>query len=258
MRERKPKPNKPLGGKGYGSIPHLPGSLVGPGDHTISEGQARICFDKPRDGEDRIFVEEKLDGCCALVAKVNGKILALQRRGYLASTSPYKQLQRWAEWVTDREALFNQLLNEGERLVGEWLLQAHGTRYILDRGPWIVFDLIRPRTYRGRGAAFNRAIRDELEERVFNHFPMPGVYAISPISLDKIRPWICAKGFKGFHNALDGPEGVVYRVEREGKVDFVAKWVRPDKVDGKYLPEISGKEAIWNEGKVDGNLLERY
>ncbi len=25
-----------------------------------------------------------------------------------------------------------------------------------------------------------------------------------------------------------------------------SKWVRPDKVDGKYLPEISGKDAVWN------------
>jgi hypothetical protein len=29
-------------------------------------------------------------------------------------------------------------------------------------------------------------------------------------------------------------------------VDFLAKWVRPDKVDGMYLPEISGKEPVWN------------
>lgn len=44
----------------------------------------------------------------------------------------------------------------------------------------------------------------------------------------------------------DEPEGVVYRVERHGKVDFLCKWVRPDKVDGKYLPEISGKPPVWN------------
>jgi hypothetical protein len=37
-------------------------------------------------------------------------------------------------------------------------------------------------------------------------------------------------------------EGVVYRVERKGVVDFLAKYVRPDKVDGKYL---SG-DPIWH------------
>jgi len=34
-------------------------------------------------------------------------------------------------------------------------------------------------------------------------------------------------------NAIDPIEGLVYRVERKGKVDFLAKWVRPDKV-GRY------------------------
>ena len=42
------------------------------------------------------------------------------------------------------------------------------------------------------------------------------------------------------------PEGVVYRVERKGKVDFLAKWVRPDKDDGKYLENISGREPVFN------------
>jgi hypothetical protein len=44
----------------------------------------------------------------------------------------------------------------------------------------------------------------------------------------------------------DEIEGVVYRVERQGQPAFIAKYVRPDKIDGKYLPEISGQPAIWN------------
>lgn len=30
---------KPLGGKSYGSIPHLPGSRLGPGDHHDNGGK---------------------------------------------------------------------------------------------------------------------------------------------------------------------------------------------------------------------------
>ena len=41
-------------------------------------------------------------------------------------------------------------------------------------------------------------------------------------------------------------EGAIWRVERKNKVDFLCKYVRPEKKDGIYLPEISGKEAIWN------------
>ena len=29
-------------------------------------------------------------------------------------------------------------------------------------------------------------------------------------------------------------------------VDYLVKYVRPDKEDGKYLPEVSGEEAVWN------------
>ena len=47
--------------------------------------------------------------------------------------------------------------------------------------------------------------------------------------------------------ALHGEEveGAVWRVEREGRVDFLAKYVRPDKIDGKYFPQISGQAEIW-------------
>lgn len=44
------KPRKPLGRRAYGSIGHLPGSRLGPGDHHVPEGQGRICTERTRDG----------------------------------------------------------------------------------------------------------------------------------------------------------------------------------------------------------------
>ena len=47
-------------------------------------------------------------------------------------------------------------------------------------------------------------------------------------------------------------EGVVYRVEYASagsynyQFEFAAKYVRHDKIDGQYLPEISGKPPVWN------------
>jgi hypothetical protein len=38
----------------------------------------------------------------------------------------------------------------------------------------------------------------------------------------------------------------VWWVERKGKFDFIAKWVRPDKQDGKYLSDITGHAEIWH------------
>ena len=48
------------------------------------------------------------------------------------------------------------------------------------------------------------------------------------------------------HGALDEVEGAIWRVERKEKVDFLTKFVRHDKEDGKYFPEVTGKGEIWN------------
>ena len=53
-------------------------------------------------------------------------------------------------------------------------------------------------------------------------------------------------GTHGFHGAVDEVEGIVWRVQRRGEVDFLVKYVKPAKEDGIYLPEKSGKDAIWN------------
>ena len=63
-------------------------------------------------------------------------------------------------------------------------------------------------------------------------------------------------GSNGYHGAKELPEGAVWRVERNkatGKrgetkrvVDFLVKYVRSDKVDGKYLPDIAKQPPIWN------------
>jgi hypothetical protein len=49
----------------------------------------------------------------------------------------------------------------------------------------------------------------------------------------------------GMHGALEPLEGAVWRVEREGKVDFLGKYVRHFKQDGKYFNEDHTK-LIWN------------
>jgi hypothetical protein len=84
-----PKPEKPLGHRAYGSIPHLPGSRRGPADKGLSEHQARILTEKGRDKHDTIIVQEKLDGSCVGVAKLDGRLVALIRAGFPAAGSNY-------------------------------------------------------------------------------------------------------------------------------------------------------------------------
>src|SRR5207302_9606589 len=65
-----------------------------------------------------------------------------------------------------------------------------------------------------------------------------------PIPVETVLPLLATSG----HGVAESEtvEGAVWRVERRGQFDFMAKWVRPDKVDGKYLESISGQPAIWH------------
>lgn len=228
--------DKPMGRKNYGSIPHLPGSRVGPGDHRCHEGQARIANTQPRDKWDEIIVTEKLDGSNVGVFKSTlGVIFPLTRAGYHASTSPYEQHHKFSAWVMSNFSLFSEILMPNERIVGEWLLQAHGTRYRLPHIPFVVFDLM---------VGDKRASYDELIGRVNGVLPVPHLIHRGTSLNITMALELC--GVYGHHGALDPSEGCVWRIQRKGDVDFLAKYVKPEKIDGIYLPEISGTEPVWN------------
>lgn len=226
---------KPLGIKAYGSIVHLPGSRMGPADHHCHEGQARICTEKPRDKHDLIVVQEKLDGSCVAVAKMNCKIIALGRSGYLAETSPFEQHRMFAAWVGENYNRFDNLLAEGERVCGEWLAQAHGTRYALPHEPFVAFDIFS----KGRRIPY----QDFCHLTSAQELETPRILRLGPtMTIAEAKKEIETSG----HGAIDPVEGAVWRVERKGVVDFLAKWVRPEKVDGCYLSKVSGKPDVWN------------
>lgn len=232
--------NKPLGGRAYGHIPHLPGSRMGAGDHHCHEGQYRICCEKTRDKRDWIVVQEKVDGSCVSVAKLGGEIVALLRAGYTADSSPFEQHHLFATWVQHNRSRFASVLGEGERICGEWLAQAHGTRYELPHEPFVAFDL-----FEAAGKKPGRRLTvAELSHRLLNTFVRPYLLFSSPnpVSIEDAA----ATGSESGHGALDPVEGYVWRVERKGEVDFLAKWVRPTKADGCYLPEQNGGVTVWN------------
>ncbi len=228
-------PRKPLGRKAYGHIPHFIGSRMTPADKHCEPGHQKILTQKARDRHDLIIVQEKLDGSNCSVAKVDGEIIALSRAGYRAETSPYEQHHIFGKWVEKQAERFDKLLKEGERVVGEWLIQAHGTRYDLPHEPFVVFDIM---------TGTKRMIYHDFLLRVLPlGFIVPKLLHLGqPMKLDEAKKRIETSG----HGALDEVEGFVYRCERQGVVDFLCKWVRPDKVDGKFLPEKFGGETVWN------------
>jgi hypothetical protein len=231
---------KPIGRKNYGSIPHLSNSKVTENDYRISDGQERILTEKARDKHDVIYVFEKYDGSNVGIAKKNGNIYALTRAGYEASTSPFIQHHYFSNWVWGFESMFDEFLAEGERIAGEWLLQAHGLRYSILGNPIVFFDIF--------NANNERISQKELEERCarFNLKTPRKLHEGEPASVESLTPKL--REVTGRITPVEGmPEGMVYRVERKGKVDFLAKWVRSDFPNGKYIIGVSDENAVWNQ-----------
>ena len=232
------KPIKPLGKKAYGSTPHLLGSRLGPADHSITESQTELFTGIRKRHGDRFIVTEKIDGSCVSIAKHDNDILSLSRSGYLASDCPYEVHKAFNRWTLQRKSRLSILLLNGERLVGEWLYTAMGTKYLIDDPERLLigFSIINEK---------GRIPFDEFKSRMTDtgllqaHVISDGP-AISP---EEAMAYL---GSNGFHGALDGTEGAVWVHESKGKFQSIAKFVKHDKIDGKYIPSISGKDEITN------------
>lgn len=230
---------KPILRKNYGSIGHLPKSRLGPGDHSVSEGQASILTDKARDHKDLIIVQEKLDGANVGILRHEGRLIGLTRKGYKCEDSPMEQFQIFQKFIHTNEELF-AFLEEGERLVGEWLCMAHGTKYRIENDfPFIAFDLMKE-DVRETYINFRARLGNKIRVAQLLHIGCP-------ISIKKIEKLLDRRNGDeyGYHGALEPVEGAVWRVEREGKVDFLGKYVRHFKEDGKYFNEDHDK-LVWN------------
>ena len=239
---------KPLGRKSYGSIPHLKGSRLGVAEKTISDGQCRILTDCKRDKHDTIIVQEKLDGGNVGIAKLDGEIIALTRSGYTAKSSPYRHHHIFNEWVEEQKERFSNILREGERVCGEWLYQACGTIYDLPHEPFVMFDIYN---------AYNERYTYDYVKMMagLGFFVTPNTISIGePVSIYNALLMLG----DGDHGALEECEGLIYRVERKGRVDFLAKYVRPSKVDGKYMIDKREDELINNTFKSNSYVLNNY
>lgn len=220
--------------KNYNSIPHLSTSkLTEQADKKINEKQEKILTQHPRDWKDLIIVTEKIDGSNVGVVKHDGKLVAVSRSGYSLENSRYRHHRAFQQYVYKNESKFSWL-PEGWRVVGEWCIQAHGTLYdISEESPFVAFDIIMPENE-------TLIYIDFLKLCTKYSIPMvPLLHIGQPIS---IKNAIKLLG-DGYYGNPEKPEGVVYRVERENKVDYLAKWVRSGKEDGKYLGSIT-----WNLG----------
>lgn len=225
------KSEKPLGRKNYGSIPHLLGSKLGKTDKYVHEGMHRILTEKTRDKHDFITVTEKYDGSNVGIAKLNNKIIALTRSGYLAKTSPFKQHYYFSEWVEKNKKRFD-FINEKERLAGEWLLQIHSTEYEIKKEPFVVFDYF---TKENQRILYAELIQiTNIPEILIPRILFSGNTAISiNLCMNELLNKYC-------HSIIakkNKPEGIVYRIERKRKFDFMAKYIHNDFKPGIFMDQ---------------------
>jgi hypothetical protein len=230
----------------YPSIPHLPGSRCAE-DRTLPAAQARRLVGPSSardDPADEVIVQEKLDGSCVAVVRRDGRLLALGREGRPCAESGNEARRWFADWVADNASRLDPLVGDGEALVGEWLALVHGTRYALEPhdAPFVPFDVLRDgvrlpvdalaaRLAKGSGLAPPRIV----------HRGAPIAIAEADRLLERTNK------AREATKAIDPPEGLVYRLERgRARVVLVAKWVRPGKIDGSYLPENSGNDALYH------------
>lgn len=227
---------KPLGYKNYGSIPHLQDSKLNQqADKKIHINQEKLLTKKPRDWKDLVIVTEKLDGSNVGICKKDGFIYPIGRSGYIAITSPHKQHKKFYEWVMQNYERFKALLKEGERICGEWLYQVHTLRYDLKHEPFVAFDFFLDKETRMCYIPFIKKMAK------FNITTAHLVHIGQPITTKRAMKLLG----QGGHGCLEVPEGLVYRIERDNKVDFLSKYVRPGKEDGKYM-----KEEIVQKGVI--------
>lgn len=217
--------------KNYNSIPHLSISKLNQqADRKINDRQEKILTKKARDWRDTIIVTEKLDGSNVGILKKDNKVYAITRSGFLAKDSNYKQHKMFNKFVGKYYELFYCLLENNWRICGEWMYQTHGTIYnnISIGNLFIAFDIFNENNERLNYIDF---IKKTSEHDIQT---TPLIHIGHPISI-KNSLKILGNGI--FDPTCEKPEGVVYRVERNGKCDFLAKYVYFDKIDGKYLNE---------------------
>ncbi len=225
------RPKRILEYKTYNKIPHLPSSRLGEGDHCVDiNTESLLTKDCPN--ECLVIVQEKLDGSNVCVVRHKGKLFALSRSGYDCSNSNQEQHRMFAAYVKKYINKFSSIIiNDGDRIVGEWLALAHGTIYEGIEEPFVPFDMYIDKKQLSYWEFLTKISRVELEPPALLH--VGGACSIRRALklLTKYSEW-------------DDNEGVIYRLEENMIPKIMAKYVNHDKVDGKYLKD--GIMPIYN------------
>jgi hypothetical protein len=130
------------------------------------------------------------------------------------------------------------ILNDGERFVGEWLHTAMGTRYEIEDPDQLLIGF----------AHFSGQERSpyDLFVNKAGAIDLPVAKVIHDGTGISVEDALEILGPNGFHGALDGIEGGVWVLESNGRFNTIAKFVKHDKVDGKYMSGVTNAGEVIN------------
>jgi len=189
--------------RAFSKIQHLPGSkMIDSQDKLIGSEQAAWMTERRRTPKDLVIITEKVDGANCAILRQGDELVPLLRAGYDCRTNPCKWLQDFAEYVETHANRFFQLLTEGERICGEWMIKTHTLNYKLPHEPFIAFDLI---------SGSNRTRYIEFRQRALE----AGITIAGLLHMGEAMPVTVAMELlgSGYHGVIGEPEGVIYRYE---------------------------------------------
>lgn len=199
----------------YPTIQHIKGSkMIDNADKLLNEREQDWLTVKTRTKDDIVIVTEKVDGCNVGVLRRGEELIPIVRRGYNVLTNPLDWIKEFHRFVDERKQRFLDLLNDGERVCGEWMIKTHTLRYKMKHEPFICFDLI-SNTYRDR--YLNAKHRLEANGFVTAGLVHYGTAIPAKTALEMLGD--------GFHGIVGGPEGIVYRYESKDGFLFSGKYV---------------------------------
>ena len=226
----------------YPPTKHLAGSkMINDEDRLINIREEELLTKKTRELWDRVIVTEKVDGCNVGILKRNGKLHPIIRKGYDVRTNSMKFIQEFADFVEINKDRFMQLLGEEERICAEWMPKTHTIRYKMKHEPFIAFDILK--TEKNKRETYLEFLRRTSAVGIVTaglvHY---GTAIETKIALKMLG--------EGFHGAIDGVEGIVYRYESHihGFL-FTAKYVSNP---------LLGNQEIFKENIENEKLYNKY
>lgn len=199
----------------YSSIQHLYGSkMICDDDKLLNQREQDWLTVKTRSIKDIVIVTEKVDGCNVGVLRRGNELLPIVRKGYNVLSNPLDWIKAFDNFVREREERFLNLLNDGERVCGEWLIKTHTLQYKMKHEPFVCFDLISGIQREKYLTAKSRLEANGFITAGLVHY---GTAIPVNIALEMLS--------NGFHGVIGEPEGIVYRYEDKNGFVFCGKYV---------------------------------